>query len=418
MKKTAKLSLLVGAGLLAACVVWAQSTVIVNQRRAPAKAAMIGIPPQGWVKASLSRALQGARLVKDPKSLPRPLERRLAQEAFAAEPLATSALPVLVQSLAADGKQRQSQRLLTLAGGLTRRDNLVNAMLIDEESKRQRPERAVQLLARAMSVDYDARYFYVERMATATASPGAMDVLAPMLGQNPNWSPDYWVAVLRIPAVMPQAGRVRLRIAGAPWNLTEPTRTDFDLIAELASRKQPALAYDIARTLGMPVPRGGEVLAGSRFDREPRFPPFEWELLQTGDIGTTIEPKSHTLSISSLPAASGIAIRQLAFIPSAGYYRLRWKLSGLNSSPDAALKFRLTCMESGKTRTPVAPVALKDGAGSAVVAIANSTCNWYSVTLELDAAGSAIGTDIAIQQLSLRRDSGGAGNASAANAGN
>jgi len=418
MKKSVKSSLLIVSGLLAAGVVWAQSAVIVNQRRAPAKAAMIGIPPQGWVKASLSRALLGARLIKDPKSVPQSLERRMAQDAFAAEPLATSALPVLVQSLAADGKKRQSRRLLTLAGELTRRDNLVNAMLIDEELKRERPERAVRLLARAMSVDYDARYFYVERMATATASSGAMAVLAPMLGQNPNWSADYWAAVLRIPAVIPQAGRIRLRIAGPPWNLKEPTQTDFDLVAELAGRNEPALAYDVARALGMQAPRVGELLAGSRFDREPHFRPFEWDLLQTGDIGTTIEPKSRTLSISSLPGASGIAARQLVFVPSAGPYRLRWKLSGLNNSLGATLKFRLTCVESGKARTPVAVVALKDGAGSAIVAIANSACKWYSVMLELDAVDTATGTDIAIQQLSLRRDSGGAGNASAANAGN
>lgn len=408
MKKSGKFYLLILAGLLTACLVWAQSAVIVNQRRAPARSVMIGVPPQGWAKASLSRAKQAARLGKDPKSFPPPPERRLAQEAFAAEPLATSVLPVLIQSLEADGKSVQSKRLLALAGGLTRRDNLVNAMLIDEALRRQRPERAVQLLGRAMSVDYDARYFYVERMAAATASPGAMNILAPMLGRNPKWSADYWVAVLRNPAVMPQAGDLRLRLAGKPWNLKKPASTDFDLVAELASRRQQRLAYNIARALGMPAPQGGELLMGASFDREPRFPPFEWEMLQTGDMGTTIEPKARTLSISTLPAASGIAVRQIAYVPGPGSYRLRWKLSGLKGNPDAALKFRLTCVEPGKLKLAAAPVALTEGDGSAPLVIVGSTCNWYSATLELDAAGSSVGTDIAIQRLSLRRNSGGA----------
>lgn len=345
-----------------------------------------------------------ARLSNDPTSEPEMLELRLAEEAFASEPLATSALPVLIQSLAASGKREQSERLLDLAGELTRRDNLINAMLIDEELKRGQPERAVRLLGRAMSVDYDARYFYVERMAAATASPGAMDVLAPMLGQNPKWSADYWVAVLRIPAVIPQAGMVRLRIAESPWNLNHATKTDLDLIAELASRKQPALAYDIARALGMRVQQDGEVLTGSDFDRVPRFTPFEWELLQTGDIGATIEPKERTLAISGLAAASGIAARQLALIPSAGTYRLRWKLTGLKAVPDAALKLRLTCVEPDVIRVPVAPVTLTEGAGSAAIRIPGSACRWYSATLELDAAGSSTGIDIVVRQLSLRRD--------------
>lgn len=407
MKKPGKFYLLIVAGLLTSCVVWAQSAVIVNQRRAPARSVTIGVPPQGWAKASLSRAKQAARLGKKPKSFPSPPERRLAQEAFAAEPLATSVLPVLIQSLEADGKSVQSKRLLALAGGLTRRDNLLNAMLIDEALRRQQPERAVQLLGRAMSVDYDARYFYVGRMAAATASRGAMNILAPMLGRNPKWSADYWVAVLRNPAVMPQAGNLRLRLAGKPWNLKKPANTDFDLVAELASRRQQRLAYDIARSLGMPAPQGGELLMGASFDREPRFTPFEWEMLQTGDIGTTIEPKARTLSISTLPAASGIAVRQIAYVPGAGSYRLRWKLAGLKSNPDAALKFRLACVEAGKVKLSVAPVILTEGDGSAPLVIAGSTCNWYSATLELDAAGSSVGTDIAIQWLSLRRNSGG-----------
>ena len=404
MKKSGKFYLLLGTGVLFAGAAWAQSTVIVNQRRAPAVSAMIGVPPQGWAKAGLSRAMLGARLSKDPKSAPKKLERRLAEEAFAMEPLATSALPVLIQSLAANGKREQSEKLLDLAGGLTRRDNLINAMLIDDALKRGRPERAVQLLGRAMSVDYDARYFYVERMAAATASPGAMNVLAPMLGRNPKWSADYWVAVLRIPTVIPQAGKLRLRVAGSPWNLKQATKTDLDLIAELASRKQPALAYDIARALGMRAQQGGEVLTGSGFDREPRFTPFEWELLQSGDIGATIEPKERTLAISGLAAASGIAARQLAFVPSAGTYRLRWKLTGLKAVPDAALKLRLTCVDPDAIRVPVAPVTLTEGAGSAAIRIAGSACRWYSATLELDAAGSSSGIDIAVQQLSLRGD--------------
>ena len=143
---------------------------------------------------------------------------------------------------------------------------------------------------------------------------------------------------------------------------------------------------------------------GSRFDRKSRFAPFEWELLQTGDIGTTIEPEDHRLSISSLASSSGIAARQLSFVPAAGSYRLRWRLSGLGGNPDAALKFRLTCAEPKKIQPFIAPILLKDGSASAPVSIAGSACNWYWVTLELDAAGSTVGTDIVIRELSLRRE--------------
>lgn len=388
-----------------AAFVWAQSTVIVNQDRAPARSLTIGIAPLGSAKASLSRGMLAARMSKNPESPPGKVERQLANDGFAAAPLATSALPILIQSLAADGKSRQSERLIELSGELTRRNNLINAMLINNELKRQRPKRATQLLGRAMSVDFEARYMYVSRLAALTDRPGAMDVLVPMLGRNPVWSADYWVAVLAIPAALPRAAELRLRIAQKPWNLNRTFRTDFQLITDLASLNHPALAYRVARTLGMPATQNGELLTSPTFDREPRFVPFEWQLFQTGEIGATIDTKSRSLIVSSLPAASGIVARQIVYVPNIGQYRFQWKLSGLSAQRNAALKMRIMCVEPEKKQIPIEPLVLKNGSGNAKVRIADPACKWYAATLELDALGSSVGTDISIQKLSLRSDS-------------
>lgn len=369
---------------------------------------MIGFPPQGWVKASLSNALQVARLTKNPQSPPGKAETRLAKEAFAMEPLARAAWPVLVQTLAATGKQKESERLLELAGGLSRRENLLNSLLIDQALKRGDPQSALALLGRAMSVDHSVRQLYLKRMAAGTASAGAKDVLVPLLGRNPNWSAGYWAAVLEEPKAIPQAGEIRLRIAGPPWRVKAPASEDFPLIANLASQNRQTLAYDIARALGMGGQQDGQILAGSTFERQPRFIPFEWELLQTGDIGAVIEHKARTMSISSLPAASGVVARQMARIPGAGFYRLHWKLKGLEATPGANLKLRLACAEAGKLNAPIVPFTMAEGEGSAIVRVPASTCNWHMVTLELDAPDSTVGADIAIRRLSLRRDNGSA----------
>lgn len=407
--KTGGLYLLIGAGLLAAGAVWAQSSVIVNQLRAPDRAAKIGLPPQGWVKASQSRTLQTARLTKNPKSSPGKMEKRLAEDAFAMEPLARSAWPVLAQSLVAAGKPGRSGRFLELAGSLSRRDNLLNALLIDQAMERGEPQQALRLLGRAMSVDHGTRQLYLRRMASATADPGAEDVLVPLLGRNPNWGPGYWSAVLEESRALPQAGEIRLRIAGQPWELKTPASTDFPLIANLANQNQQALAYEIARALGIGERPDGEILTGSSFERRPRFLPFEWELFQTGDIGAVIEPKTRTLSISSLPAASGVVARQMVRIPGAGFYRLRWKLTGLDAVSGASLKLRLTCAEANKVGGSITPFRMAEGEGSAIIPITASTCNWHIVTLELDAPDSAVGSDIVLQRLSLRRDGRGFG---------
>lgn len=404
--KTGKNYLLLGMGLLTAGAVWAQSSVIVNQLRAPGRAAMIGLAPQGWVKATLSNAMLGARLTKNPNSPPGKLETRLAKEAFALEPLARTAWPVLVQSLAVTGKAGQSERLLELASGLSRRENLLNSLSIDYALKSGNPQRALSLIGRAMSVDHRVQQLYLKRMAAGTANAGAEDVLVPLLGRNPNWSAGYWAAVLEEPKAIPQAGEIRLRIAGPPWRIKVPAAEDFPLIANLANQGQQTLGYDIALALGMGARQDGELLTGSTFGRQPRFIPFEWELLQTGDIGAVIEHKARTMSISSLPAASGVVARQLTRIPAAGSYRLRWKLTGLEATPGASLKLRLSCAETGKISAPVLPFIMTEGEGSSAVHVTASACKWHMATLELDAPGSTTGADIAIQRLSLRRDDG------------
>lgn len=406
MNSFGKKALLLGIGGVAAAAVAAQSFVIANQRRAPARSVALGLPPQGAAMAALSRQLQGARLAKSPKSFPAPRELRLARAAFAADPLTVSALPVVIQSLEGQGKVGQSRQLLALAGRLTRRDNLVNAMLIDDAMTKQNPERAVRLLGQAMAVSYEVRDLYVARMAAATVSPGALQALPPILGRRPKWGEDYWLAVLANPAAIPPAGEVRQRIAGAPWKLNKASDTDLRLIFQLASRGYPASAFELAHALGLRRPPAGELLTNGGFDRQPRFVPVDWELLQTGDIGADIETKAGALVLSSLPDASGIAARQIVHIPSAGGYRVQWNMTGLADRKDAIVKFRLSCAERGKGGTQIAPATLGEGEGSASIMVPASACAWYWATIELDTTLGDTGVDIAIRRLSLQRAAG------------
>ena len=188
MKLSGKTYLLLGIGLVAATAVGAQSFAIMSQERAPARALMLGLPFDGAAKAALANTMQAARVAKNPRSTPSKAEVALARQAFASEPLATSSLPILVQAASAAGKDAQARQLLQRAGQLTRRNNLLNAMLIDDATKLDDPSRAVVLLGRAMTVNYKVRDLYVGRMAAATVSPGALEALPPLLGENPDWS--------------------------------------------------------------------------------------------------------------------------------------------------------------------------------------------------------------------------------------
>lgn len=403
MKLSAKTYLLLGIGLIAAAAAGAQSFAIVNQQRAPARSLMLGLPFDGTAKGSLANLMQAARVAKNLQSTPTKAEIALARQAFASEPLAASSLPILIQEAGASGKGLQARQLLQRAGQLTRRNNLLNAMLIDDATKLNDPSRAVTLLGRAMTVNYKVRDLYVGRMAAATVSPGALEALPPLLGRNPDWAKEYWTTVVGNRALIPNGAKVRLHIAGAPWSLKEPGEIDFQLIRELANL-DPAMAFRLSQALGAPKLAAGEILSNPDFRREPRFAPLDWELLQSGDIGADIEPAAGRLVLSSLPAASGVAARQLVHVAAPGRYRVQWKVSGLPAGNDASLKFRLACTDRSRPAAGIAPAMLAQGTGNAVIDVRDAGCEWYWATLELDTSNSTAGVDVELRELSLRRE--------------
>lgn len=396
-----KSTVFLAAALLAAVVVGLMSFTLANQTRAPGRALQFAIFPTGLSKAALARSSYSARLSKDPQASPTALELKLAEEGFAKEPLASAAFPVLFRVLAANGNSDRASRFLNLSSQVTRRENLVNVMLIDQALAEDHPRRAIMLLGRAMAVSYQMRSFYMDRMAAATNSPGALEALTPLLGNMPGWSKDYWRAVLQVPAVAPQAGALRLRIAGPPWNLREASDTDQALILQLERAKHFDLAYDLARSLGLKASPAGTILRNSDFSHAPQFMPFDWKLRQTGEIGAALEQGDKGLFISSLPAANGVTADQLVLVPQPGPYRLNWKTSTITAVSGAVLKFRLTCAESGKGGAPIAPVTLSEGGGSETVIVPPSDCRWYRAGIELDTTQSDAGVDIRLNSLTL-----------------
>lgn len=400
MRGCAKNFLLLAVGLMMAVVVGAASYSIVNRTKAPMRSLQVPLLANGFAEASAARALFAARLGSNEKAEPGANAVRLALLGFGHEPLAAQGLPVLVRQLAADGQVRESVQFLELAGRVTRRNRLVNAMLIDREVAMRRPERAVLLLGRAMAVSNDVRSFYVDRLVLATANPKAMPAFADLLGSEPEWAADYWSAVLRNSVAAPQAGELRLRIAGPPWNRKIPRDTDFELISQLASRNYWELASELSRALGLRSTPGSFV-TNADFGRAPRFVPFDWELMQTGEVGSSIEKGN--LVVSGLPGTNATVARQMIALPGSGSYRLAWKLSGLDAAAGADVKFRLTCPDQGRAGGPIAPLSLSEGTGSRTLFVPPSACRWYWAAVELDTSLSDAGVDLVIDRLGLAR---------------
>lgn len=398
-KLTIRTWIIAVASIALAILVALASFGIVNQTRAPSRSLALGLYPQGWAKAAFAQNQFAAQLARAPNAKPTAKMVRLAREAVAVEPLAIAALPVIARSLSGDQLNKKAQALQLTAAELSRRNVMMNSMLIEQHLRQGDEDAAIVALGRAVSISNDTRSIYMRQLAVATARPEAGRALAPLLGRNPEWAPSYWSEVLQASSAHVEGARLRAALAGPPWNQRLPTETDFSLILKLAEIREFDLANDLAFLLGRES-SSSDLLTNGAFSRNPRFAPFDWQLISTGEFGAFIEPKGRRLLISSLPNASGTVAQQLISLP-AGRYRLVSTLDGEFSGEASPLRFRLRCAQSGMGGASPAPVGLGAGTTTAELAVSRSPCRWYWASLEVDTQQRSSGIDLVVRKLSL-----------------
>lgn len=393
--------------LALAAFVGLSSYVVANELKSPLKSLAVGIPPLSATEGNVAYMLYYTRQAKDPKAKVSPRELRLATEAYRASPLQLPALAVIAEARRTGEGRATRRNLLELAGQLSRRNSAITAQLVELAAQRQDEKSFVAWLSRAALTSNHQRDTYVGAMALGTARPGAVEALTPVLGANPAWADFYWLAVTKVPDSLVNASKVRIAIAGKPWNRAEITDNDRRLLRALVNRREFDAARMVSEALSPATKRpggAGNLLANASFARQPELPPFDWELAASGDLGTTVMEKEKALMISAIGGARGRAARQLVALPG-GTYDLGWKLSG-TAAEQSNLAVRIACAEAGGAAA--ASIALEPGAHSQRISVPAGACKWYWFTITVALADTAPGVDIYLRDLSLIRATGAA----------
>lgn len=401
---------LIAAGV-ATCV-GLSSYVVANEVKAPAFAYAAGFPPTGTSRGNVAGLSYSVRLLKDSKATVTPRETRLALQSYRAEPLSSTALAIVILSL--EGKPRAQTRgsLLQLAGKLTRRNGLLNSEQIKAAAKRGDNKAFFRWLSRSVLTDNELRTAYIGAMAAATAKDGAVEALAPVIGPSPVWADYYWQQVTQVRPSLANAAKLRVAVVRAPWRQTEITETDQRLSLGLVNSGQFDAAYQLARGLGQrsaPTGRAANLLVNADFSRQPQLPPFDWRLAVSGALGSSIDTKDKSLLVSAIAGARGVAASQLVRL-SPGNYTFGWSLTASAPIDPDILSARIYCAEPGiKTVRPL-PVPLVAGKKNAPVAIADSMCRWYWVSLYVALPDDSAGVDAYFRNITLapatRNDAG------------
>ncbi|WP_152998586.1 hypothetical protein [Sphingopyxis sp. H115] len=388
------------AALALAAVAGLWSYAIASEARAPAKSLAVPTPFDGVARAELAFRSFAARTARDPAARIDPTERALALQGYRAEPLSPAALGIVAMAMTDPKDAARRQSLLENASLLSRRSVLVSNEMIKLAAARNDDTAFFTWLSRLMLTGVEARRVYGAAMAEATAKPGAVAALTPILGAKPRWADYYWTLVVGRPNSWVNAASLRGAVARPPYRQTAVSLTDQTLLARLVRVGKFAEAHALARDLGLRGSQGGALLQNGDFAAAPLLAPFDWELSAEGNLGASIDAKNKQMTVSAIGGASGAAARQILRL-APGNYKLSWAISSATPFEPGTIAAGLRCADPRVQVASPAPIPLTAGQSDADWTVPASDCQWYWFSIDARVPDGGVGLDAYLDRVSL-----------------
>lgn len=325
---------------------------------------------------------------------------RLALAALAREPVSVPAVRVLAQVAALRGNLAGADRLFGYSEKLSRRDLVTQLWQIEAAVRRGDAPGALVHYDRALRTVRRARPLLFPILASAASDPGVARPLGRLLVRRPAWGLDFLASM----ADDPQADAAALGSLLGQVNLSDAQPSERAPLAAGLARLVAAGRYVQAH--GLYRRAVGPVTDGVGFDREPLLPPFDWSMVDEGDLSATLEPRAPgqaaTLALRASNGRAGEFARRLLVL-AAGRYRLDFSSSGAAANPATRAAVRLECVNgTGLLRVPLAAVNPSRLGGAFDVPAAGCPAQWLVVAAPTglgDADGSVSLADPSIRRI-------------------
>lgn len=386
-------ALLACATLAVSAAAGAAATVAVTRDRAPGVALRIN-PGDGIALAN--HLVQEASV--SPAVLTRPAEADAARASLRREPLNPKALQFLASAALASQDQDRSVVLAKAAEQVSRRELVVQLMLIEDAVRRGNVSEVLVHYDRALRTRASARRVLFPTLQGALSSADIREALTPYLDEDRVWVSEFLKASAGTRGL--SAGVAALLIEGPDTRGRRTLARRFapDMLAALAADQQ----YDMLRKYFLATPGAPRELLDSAnltvSAIDQQWGPLAWSALETTGASAVFEQSEQTGSpvarISASPGASGYGLRKLLYLP-AGPYRLRVQQDLAEPNDRSLMRWQLTCAAA---RAPFWE------SGDATRLVVPSGCP--SQVLELFVRGGAedSGLEALVQQVEIAPD--------------
>ncbi len=320
-----------------------------------------------------------------------------AREAFLQAPLAPRAVRIAALSREAMGDEQLARTLMRGVVELTKRDLATHLWLITDYGRSGDLASLLHHYDFALRTSSQAPGILLPRLALVLQVPGAIEVLAPVLAQQPPWTQQFWRTTYVTPETLPQAAELRLALL--EQNIPVPDDVDRRLILSLARDREWDVAANLYRRVAGDDAPALDRIGEADFSRVPQLAPVEWNFPSSGLQSGEIAPETHRMILSGGPASSGIAaMRVVALEP--GRYELRLEREEPETGNSPTLAVEIVCVDE----VPQRRIARFREEGSTIHGFfeADASCRYYALQVHLQVPRNSISGQVVLEEMALR----------------
>ncbi len=351
-------------------------------------------PANGFAVETLaSNSLKAAVAANDgqfPNSVD-PAAEAFAKQAFLSEPVTPEAIAVL----ALGSTEAKKRELMREVFALSRRQQLVIGWMIVDAGTREDIPAVLSHYDTMLRTSSSAASVVIPTMAGALANRNFVEPFAGLLAKNPPWASRFWGAVVTTPEAIENAAQLREMLYAD--NEAKETFRDASLINALVNNKRFEAAENLYQLLTGQRKEASFLKNGS-FEREPEYPPLDWQLFSNGEYGAAVA--GGNLRLSAIPSSGGLFARQLVKLPSA---ILKISVESDASIPeDTNISIDIKCAEILDNAPRPISIPLEDKLTRQQISNQQSGCSFYWFEIVGRAPESGHGFDVDLDSISLR----------------
>lgn len=317
-----------------------------------------------------------------------------AEQSFLAEPTAAGSVALL----ALNQDRTKRKQLMVSAQKLSKRELVSLTWSINDSAERQNVAQLLSYYDQSMRTSRTSSTTLIPAIVSVIGQDGFTEPMVNLLKKKPPWAGQFWKQAANNKAAITHASKLRSLLDESQIDRSQ--LHDRDLVINLVRNNH---FEEVERLYSQSLSDKAEARDTTRIarlDRQPLYPPLDWQLFSSGKYFAFIDTENRTLNLSLAVGANGVLTRQLMRI-NPDVYDLSLNVVTDDLDTDS-LRVGLICAEPATKNGVILDAPLKSGNNVNRLSISRNACRYFWLFIAARADERADGQDVVIDQITLK----------------